>query len=145
MLAMCALGLSVAALAAGCVQEPEPLPPACSAGPEQVLEALRTARGEVRLTGGTLLSECVERASTDADLQIVGFALTPAADRLAGQETEAAALQLGFLAGAVRRGAERTNGVAVELVRRMESRVQYDDPALLEAAERAAAAGAGHG
>jgi hypothetical protein len=139
------IGLALAAVVAGCGSEPAPLPPACSDGPEQVLAALGDAPGAVALTDGTLLSDCVARASDDAELQMVGFALTPVADRLVERGTERAALQLGFLVGAVRRGAERTNGVHAELVRRMESRVRYEDPALLRAAERGAAAGEDHG
>jgi hypothetical protein len=139
------IGLALTVLVAGCAGEPEPLPPACSDGPEQVLAALASAPGSVALTDGTLLSDCVAKASDDAELQLVGFALTPVADRLAERGTKRAALQLGFLVGAVRRGASETNGVHAELVRRMENRVGFDDPALLDAAQRGAAAGEEHG
>ncbi|MEO6496604.1 MAG: hypothetical protein ABIO51_03875 [Solirubrobacteraceae bacterium] len=139
------IGLALAALVAGCGSEPEQLSPACSAGPDEVTAALAEAPGAVALAGGTLLSECVSRATDDADLQMVGFALTPAADALANRPDERSALRLGFLVGAVRRGASASNGVSLELVRRMESRVRYDDPALLEAAERGARAGEDHG
>jgi hypothetical protein len=140
-----AIGTALATLAGGCASEPAQLPPACSAGPQAVLRALGAAPGDVRLTGGTLLSECVARASDDGELQQVGFTLSPVADALREQHTERAALRLGFLVGAVRRGARRTNGIHGELVRRMERRVGYDDPALLAAARRGAAAGEDHG
>lgn len=137
-----AIGTALAALVAGCGgAEPEPLPPACSLGPEPVLRALRTAPGDVRLADGTPLSDCVARATDDAELQQVGYAFTPAADRLARRGTEEAAVQLGYLVGAVRRASMRSNGIHAELVRRMESRVTFDDPALLAAAERGARAG----
>jgi hypothetical protein len=110
-----------------------------------VLEALAQAPGAVALTDGTLLSECVARASDDAELQMIGYALTPVADRLAARTDERAATQLGFLVGAVRRGAADGNGVQAELVRRLESRVRYEDQALLQAAEHAADAGEDHG
>lgn len=139
------IGLALAALVAGCGSEPEQLPPACGAGPDEVTAALAKAPGAVALTDGTLLSDCVAKATDDADLQMVGLALTPAADRLATHGDERSALRLGFLVGAVRRGASTSNGVSLELVRRMESRVRYDDPALLEAAERGARAGEDHG
>lgn len=143
--ALAVIGLALAVLVAGCGSGPEPLPPACSAEPTQVTAALAGAPGRVALADGTLLSECVARAGDDAELQMVGFALTPAADRLAARRDEQSALRLGFLVGAVRRGAAGSNGVSLELARRLESRVQYDDPALLEAAERGARAGEDHG
>lgn len=139
------IGLALVAFAAGCGSDPEPLPPACSGAPENVLAALARAPGPVALADGTLLSDCVARASDDAELQMVGFALTPVADRLAARASSDAALQLGFLVGAVRRGADDSNGVSLELVRRIESRVRYEDPALLDAAERGARAGEEHG
>ncbi len=140
--AVCAV---VALLAAGCAKDADPLPPACSDGPNVVRKALAGAPGDVRLYDGTLVSDCIARASSDADLQMIGFTLTPVADALARTQTEEAATQLGFLVGAVRRGGSRSNGIHVELVRRLESRVRYDDPALLDAAERGARAGEDHG
>jgi hypothetical protein len=140
-----AIGTALATLAAGCGSETEPLPPACSDGPAEVARALRAAPGDVRLSDGTLLSACVARAGDDAELQQVGYAFTPVADGLREIGTRRAALELGFLVGAVRRGARRTNGIHAELVRRMERRVAYDEPALLHAAERGAAAGEEHG
>jgi len=107
-----------------------------------VLRALRTAPRDVRLSDGTRLSECVSGASDDAELQQIGFAFTPAADRLARTRDERSAFRLGYLVGAVRRGAATTNGVHLELVRRLESTVTFDDdPALLAAAGRGARAG----
>lgn len=140
-----AIGAVLALLTAGCAQEPAALPPACGDGPEAVRDALARAPGDVRLYDGTLLSDCVRRASTDAELQMVGLALTPVADELSLQETRTAATRLGFLVGAARRGGDESNGVHIELVRRLESRVRFEDPALLEAAERAARAGEEHG
>jgi hypothetical protein len=136
-----AIATALALLVTGCAEERARLPPICSEGPEPVLRALRAAPDPVRLADGTALSECVARAGDDAELQMIGFAFTPVADRLNERATPDAAVQLGYLVGAVRRGASRSNGIHVELVRRMESRVQFDDPALLEAAERAADAG----
>ena len=141
MRAALAIGTALALFGAGCAQERARLPPICSEGPEPVLRALHAAPEPVRLADGTRLSECVARAGDDAELQMVGFAFTPVADRLGERATREAAVQLGYLVGAVRRGASRSNGIHVELVRRMESRVRFDDPALLEAAERAAEAG----
>lgn len=145
MRAIIAIGTALATMATGCGTDPEPLPPACSDGPAAVSRALRRAPGAVALSDGTLLSACVERARDDAELQQLGYSLTPVADRLREIGTRRAALELGFLVGAVRRGARRSNGIHAELVRRMERRVAYDEPALLHAAERGAAAGEAHG
>ncbi len=117
------------------------LPAACSEGPDSILRALTRAPAAVRLGDGTRLSECVERAFSNGEVQELGFALTPAADRLAARRTTGAALQLGYLVGAVRRGASQTNGIHSELVRRMEATVVFSDRALLDAAQRGASAG----
>ena len=130
-----------AVIATGCGGDPAPLSPACSEGADAILHALASAPGPVRLDDGTRLSECVTHAFDDGELQQLGFALTPAADRIAARATPATALQLGYLIGAVRRGAGRTNGVHAELVRRLEGAVTFTDPALLAAARRGIAAG----
>jgi hypothetical protein len=64
----------------------------------------------------------VERARSDGDLQSVGAVLAQAADQLLHRAARApsAALELGYLIGAVERGGRRTNGVSAELVRRVE-------------------------
>ena len=138
---MRALPAAMVLLAAGCGGGPKALPPACSDGPGAIVRALAAAPGAVRLGDGTPLSECVVRAYGDGEVQQLGFSLTPAADRLAARRTPGAALQLGYLVGAVRRGAARTNGVQGELVRRLEQTIAFDDPALLSAARRGARAG----
>lgn len=65
---------------------------------------------------GPLISECVRRSTSGGDLQDVGFAIARAADHL-GEAADGRAL--GFLIGAVRRGAG-TSGVQAELVNRVE-------------------------
>lgn len=131
--------------AAGCGSSVKPLPPACSDGPSAIVRALASAPGSVRLGDGTPLSDCVARAYDDGEVQQLGFSFTPAADRLAARRTAAAALQLGYLVGAVRRGAARTNGVQGELVRRLEATIVFDDPALVAAARRGVHAGEARG
>lgn len=131
-----------AAIAAGCGGgDPPPLPPACTEGPDPVLHALARAPGRVRLDDGTPLSECVAKAFDDGEIQQLGVALTPAADRLADRATPTAALQLGYLIGAVRRGASRTNGVHAELVRHLEATATSTGAALQAATRRGIAAG----
>jgi hypothetical protein len=120
----------VALAAAGCGEEDRPLPAACVSGPSPAVRALDTAPGPVRLAGGTKLSSCVERARSDADIQTVGTVLTRTADALADTmaRSDGAALQLGYLIGAVRKGARHTNGIHQELVRRVEQAIGLDGP-----------------
>ena len=115
--------LVFAALAlGGCSQEePAAVPPACLEGAETVERALAAAPGEVTLDG-TPLSDCVALARTDSDLQNVGAILTRAAEGLEDRalEDERAALELGYLVGATRKGAGDNVGVQEELARRVE-------------------------
>jgi len=122
--------LAVALVAAGCGDEDRSLPAACASGPASAVRALGTAPGPVRLAGGTKLSSCVERARSDADIQTVGSVLTRTADTLAGamNRSDQAALQLGYLIGAVRKGARHTSGIHQELVRRVEQAIGVDGP-----------------
>ena len=125
----CAL-VPIALTAQGCAGNEEKLPRACLDGASTVASALRTAPAAVRLPGGTRLSTCVKRARRDADLQAVGTIYTAAADALATRvrNSDDAALQLGYLVAAARRGASTTNGTNVELVRRLEQAAGVDGP-----------------
>jgi hypothetical protein len=86
--------------------------------------ALTHAPGEVRLDGGTKLSECFNRAANPAEIQQVGAAFVTAAEQLAGRARSrphsAAVLQLGYLIGAVRHGVGHTQGIHYETRRRIE-------------------------
>ena len=116
------LGLSLA----GCGDDGG-LPDACTREPAAVQTALRAAPGPVRVDG-TPLSACVTGAGTDAELQEIGLVLTRAADHLAArarQHDAAAALALGYLVGAARRGAASTSGMHAELVRRLEQSAAF--------------------
>jgi hypothetical protein len=97
--------------------------PECTAGPDAVEAALARAPGEVRLDGGVALSACVRFARTDAELQNLGLALTEVAERLeprARDGDDRAALQLGYLIGAARKGAPSESSLQAELVYRLE-------------------------
>jgi hypothetical protein len=127
-----AAALLVAALLtlAACSSEQPPLPRDCLASQEPIANALRSAPGPVRLAGGTRLSTCVERSDDDSELQDVGASYTGVASRLADRvpRSQAAALQLGYLVGATRRGARHTSGLAAELVRRLGQAVGVGGP-----------------
>jgi hypothetical protein len=117
--------LAAAALAvlAGCGSEPSrTVPAACTRGPAPIERALLRAPGEVRL-GGRRLSECFAPGGDAAAVEALGLAYLPAAARLAADARAhphgPAPVRLGFLIGAVRRGAAR-GGVYAELQRRLE-------------------------
>jgi len=142
------LALLVAgALLAGCGEEEE-LPIACT-DRAQLERALTAAPRLVELPGGVSLAECVRRARTDAELQELGLALTGVAEELevAAREDERAALRLGYLIGAARRGAISTaGGVQLELARRLErSGAQVQGRPLEEALVRGLEAGGAEG
>ena len=109
--------------AGGCgTSETPPPSPACTSEPAAVADALAKAPGEVRLTDGTALSDCVRRAESDAELQNLGLVLTRIAEDLEASAPSAprAALQLGYLIGAARRGAPSESSIQAELVHRLE-------------------------
>jgi hypothetical protein len=120
-IALAALGVSAGACGA---PDPPPLDAACTASPDAIERALSRAPAPVTLPSGTRLSECVSHARSDAELQTAGAVLTRAADDLAGRAERGdaqAALGLGYLVGAARRGAKKTAGIHAELQRRVES------------------------
>ncbi len=124
---MTAIAVAVAVAGAlvlgGCgKRDPPPVPTACVGEPAALLAALGRAPRAVTLTDGTRLSRCVSTANSDGDLQSVGIAFGRVADtlRARAEHEPAAALRLGYLAGAVRRGARRAPGaIADQLARRM--------------------------
>jgi hypothetical protein len=114
--------VALAAVAVGCGSDQRRLPAACVGSVGAIANALHAAPRHVTLADGTSLSECVDRARSDADLQNLGALYTQVADALAVQlpSSDRAALELGYLVGAARRGALHTNGIHEELVRRLE-------------------------
>ena len=147
MLQRVALGALLVALvtAPGCAKQggqESTLPVACRSGPEAVRDALRTAPEPVDI-GGTRLSECLPRAGESTDVQAVGAAYVDVAADLAPEARDdpdgSEAQQLGYLVGAVRRAAARSQGIHTELLRRMEQEllvIDVDSTAFQEA-ERA--------
>jgi hypothetical protein len=124
-------------------------PAACSAGARTVLGALQRAPGHVALEDGTLISTCVKRSLGTGEIQTLGFTYLAAANSelKVMRANDGAALRLGFLVGAVRRGANQTNGVQLELVRRLEQVAGVDGPrgAGRAAYRRGMTAGEDHG
>jgi hypothetical protein len=118
-----ALALFAAASLAACGAASTPLDSACVGSAKAIERALARAPRPVTLPSGTRLSQCVSNARSDSDLQSAGAVLTRAADELsaAARAGDAdAALRLGYLVGAARRGARRTAGIHAELQRHIE-------------------------
>jgi hypothetical protein len=116
--------LAIALAIGGCSDDDSArVPVECKEGADEVRAALARAPARVEL-GGTALSDCLTRGSGSADLQQVGAAYIGAATGLADaarlRASAPEALQLGYLVGAVERGAARTQGVHDELRRRVE-------------------------
>jgi hypothetical protein len=127
--------VALAALIGGCGNDVHHVPVACEEGAGQVRTALAKAPGEVRLETGTKLSDCFTRAADPAEIQQVAGIFIDAAERLAGDARakphSPAALQLGYLVGAMRRGTGHTQGIHYETRRRIEQEligVQVDAP-----------------
>jgi len=148
-LSLAAAGAVAAALASGCGSGDDPPPAACGAGARTVLGALQRAPGTVALDGGTRISTCVMRSLDTGEVQTLGFTYVAVANSELKlmRRSDDAALQLGFLVGAVRRGANRTNGLQLELVRRLDQVAGVGGPsgALGAAYRRGVAAGEDHG
>lgn len=123
-----AIALSACAVLAGCGAT-DSTPAACLEGTGPYLAALKSAPGTVELRDETPIGECLVENQKAGDLASVGAAMIAAATRL---NTEArskpgggANLRLGYLLGAAQRGAEGTNGIHAELIRRLAAAARY--------------------
>ncbi len=108
---------------AGCGGQDDSTPVACLQGQDLYLAALEGAPGDVRLAGDTPISECLAENQQAGDLARVGEAMVETATLL-NVEARAnpegpASLRLGYLIGAAERGADRTEGIHANLVRRL--------------------------
>lgn len=129
---------AAALLLSACEREDEgELPAACRSGPDAIRAALESAPADVRVEG-TPLSGCLVRTSEAGDLLLVGQSYLLVATALAREARDAphgdAVLRLGYLIGAVRRGAHDTQGIHEEMVRRLEQellRIDTRAPAFL--------------
>ena len=120
--------LALAFVLAGCTSERDPVPAACLDGPQAIGRALERAPAAVTLAGATKWSTCISRSRSDSELQTLGSTLLGAADDLGARAArdEAAALRLGYLVGATRRGVRANPGLAVQLGRRLEQTTRLD-------------------
>lgn len=119
---------AIAVLLVGCGNADVVAAPECLEGPEAITRALERAPDEVRLDGRTRLSACFKQAASESDVQSVGIYFLTATRRLADRVRAAphseAAVQLGYLVAAIRRGARTDTGIYYETTRRMEQELQ---------------------
>jgi hypothetical protein len=115
---------------AGCGGGDPGVPAACTQGPGVLKAALASAPGPVRLSG-TPLSKCLARGSSATDVQQVGGMFLTVTQQLAPRARAAPrsheAVELGYLIGALRRGAGQGFGVYYESERRVESELSGVD------------------
>lgn len=126
-LAAIATGACIAALAASCSSDDdEGTPTVCLSGSEEYVGILARAPDEVAFEDGTEISECLPPEQSGGDLADVGEEMIAAATTLNAQAREnptgAAAVQLGYLVGAVENGAD---GIHADLVRRLNSAARF--------------------
>lgn len=119
----------LALLATGCGSQDDATPVACLEGPRAYLAALDDVPGEVRLNGETPISECLAENQQGGDLATVGAAMIEAATELNAEARAepggGANLELGYLVGAAQRGADRTEGIHADLLRRLVVAARY--------------------
>ena len=121
--------LLIALVAGGCGREDPSTPVACLEGSGAYVKALAAAPGEAKLDGSTPISECLAENQQAGDLATVGEALVEAATELDSEAREDpggdASLQLGYLIGAAQRGADKTEGIHADLIRRLTVAARY--------------------
>ncbi len=119
----------LAAAVAGCGKQSDRTPVACLGGVGNYLHALLGTPERVRLAYNTPISSCLAKNQQAGDLAAVGAATVTAATKLnaeaRAQPGGAANLQLGYLLGAAQRGADGTEGIHAELIRRLAAAARY--------------------
>src|SRR3954449_5050001 len=120
---------AVGFVAFGCGSQNDSTPVACLEGAPAYEKALREAPGEVLLGGETPISDCLASNQTAGDLARVGEAMVETATTLNAEAREEdggdAAVQLGYLLGAAQRGADSSEGIHADLVRRLTVAARY--------------------
>ncbi|MCW2989179.1 MAG: hypothetical protein JWM24_2117 [Solirubrobacterales bacterium] len=121
---VCLLGL-----AAGCGKQDDSTPIACLEGSSAYVKALAGAPRAVKLDAETAISDCLAPNQKGGDLATVGTALVETATKLnaeaRAQPGNDANLQLGYLLGAAQRGADRSEGIHADLLRRLTVAARY--------------------
>lgn len=114
----------VAALVVGCGEGRDAeTPVACLEGAGAYERALAKAPGTVVLAGETPIEDCLAKNQSGGELSAVGEAMIETATALNAEARQdpggQATLELGYLIGAAERGAEETEGIHADLIRRL--------------------------
>jgi hypothetical protein len=121
--------IAFACLAGGCGKQDDSTPVACLEGASPYIDALDGAPAEVMLDGETPISECLAENQQGGDLATVGTALVEAATELNAEARAEpggdANLELGYLIGAAQRGADSSEGIHTDLLRRLVVAARY--------------------
>jgi hypothetical protein len=124
-----AIAVSALAILAGCGSTDSSTPVACLEGAGAYLQALEGAPGTVRLRDDTPISSCLTENQAGGDLATVGTAMVAAATKLNAEARAEpggeANVELGYLLGAAQRGADRTDGIHADLIRRLTAAARY--------------------
>lgn len=106
----------------------EGAPAACVTGSGEYLAALESAPSEVRLNGEIPISECLTPSQPGGELASVGEEMIVAATSLNAEARRdpggTAAIELGYLIGAVSRGADP---IHTDLIRRLNAASQFSE------------------
>jgi hypothetical protein len=120
---------ALACLVAGCGKQDDSTPVACLEGSSAYVDALRDTPGDVKLNDETAISECLAENQQSGDLATVGLGLVEAATQLNAEARAEpggdANLRLGYLVGAAQRGADRSEGIHADLLRRLAVAARY--------------------
>lgn len=109
----------------GCAEEPVDTPTACISGTGTFYRALESAPGPVRLNGRIPISTCLVPSPNNGDFLTFGSEAVEVATRLGAESKRqgvrgiAAAIQAGYLVGALERGDEESGGGSSVLVDRV--------------------------
>jgi hypothetical protein len=124
-----AVAIALGALIGGCGSSADDeAPAACLSTNQGYLRALEKAPAEVRLGGTTPISDCLVPEQEAGQLANVGHELIVAATKLNAEARRDpggdAAVQLGYLLGAVSKGADP---IHTDLVRRLNSAARFSE------------------
>ena len=126
-----AIAATVATALAACGSEDGgSTPVACLSPTSRYLTALQEAPREVRLRGQTAISDCFAATQAAGEQAQVGETVIHAATSLnadarrrpGGHEN----VMLGYLVGAVHKGASHSSGINVDLVRRLDAAARFN-------------------
>lgn len=116
---------------AGCGSDQAVTPTVCIESPAKIETALVTAPDQVLIDGTVPISDCLGPDQMNGDFVRFGSHAVRVATKLgtvaggSGPEAIEAAIQAGYLVGAMEKGSEENDGIHASLVGRVESAATY--------------------